>query len=390
MVNKRVLVVDDSCLYQRLISDVISEREGLEVVGVASNGQIALNMMNELRPDLVTLDILMAEMDGFQTLFELRKLWPSVITIMISSLTSEGSDAALDALALGASEHAAKPSSGKGIDKIRAELSSDLLPKIEALCGLDVQRLTKTPNRLPKTVIAKTANAVFETRVGRNSMIPIAQAIELVAIGVSTGGPDALGKVLSELPEDIGVPIVIVQHMPAQFTAKLAGRLNASSRLEVVEAKKGDKLRAGTVYIAPGNYHMVLDDMGTEVIINLNRDEPENSCRPSVDPLFRSIPPIYRDKCLGVIMTGMGCDGLHGCEALTEAGCPVIVQDERTSVVWGMPKLVAMAGLAREQVPLDRMAEVISSMVKVNAMLKNLSAANSDTYNQTIKTGGRS
>ena len=390
MVNKRVLVVDDSCLYQRLISDVISEREGLEVVGVASNGQIALSMMNELRPDIVTLDILMAEMDGIQTLIELKKLWPSVITVMISSLTSEGSDAALDALALGASEHAAKPSSGKGIDKIRAELRSDLLPKIEALCGLDVQRLMKTPNRLPNIANAKTANTVVETRVGRNSMTPIAQAIELVAIGVSTGGPDALGKVLSELPEDIGVPIVIVQHMPAQFTAKLAGRLNASSRLEVVEAKKGDKLRAGTVYIAPGNYHMVLDAMGTEVIINLNRDELENSCRPSVDPLFRSIPPIYRDKCLGVIMTGMGCDGLHGCEALTEAGCPVIVQDERTSVVWGMPKLVAMAGLAMEQVPLDRMADVISSMVKVNAMLKNLSAANSDIYNQTIKTGGRS
>ena len=390
MVNKRILVVDDSCLYQRLISDVINAREGLEVVGIASNGQIALSMMNELHPDLVTLDILMAEMDGIQTLIELRKRWPSVRTVMVSSLTSEGSDAALDALALGASEHAAKPSSGKGIDKIRADLRSDLLPKIEALCGLEVRRLTTTASRAPKTANAETANPTVETGVGRNRMLPIAQTIELVAIGVSTGGPDALGKVLSELPEDIGVPIVIVQHMPAQFTAKLARRLDACSCLEVVEAQKGDKLTAGSVYIAPGNYHMVLDGVGTEVIINLNQDEKENSCRPSVDPLFRSVPPIYGDKCLGVIMTGMGCDGLHGCEVLSEAGCPVIVQDESTSVVWGMPKLVAMAGLAREQVPLDRMAEAISSMVRSNAMLKNLSAANSDTYNQTIKTGGRS
>ena len=388
MGNKRILVVDDSCLYQRLISDVINAREGLEVVGVAANGQIALSMMNELRPDLVTLDILMAEMDGIQTLIELGKHWPSVITIMVSSLTSEGSDAALDALALGASEHAAKPSSGKGIEKIRADFRSDLLPKIEALCALDEQRLTKPANRLPEAANAETAGTVIETIVDRSRMTPITQAIELVAIGVSTGGPDALGRVLSELPEDIGVPIVIVQHMPAEFTAKLARRLDKSSCLEVVEARKGDKLKAGTVYIAPGNYHMVLDGQGSDVIVNLNQDAMENSCRPSVDPLFRSIPPIYGDKCLGVIMTGMGCDGLHGCEALDEAGCPVIVQDERTSVVWGMPKLVAMAGLAREQVPLDRMAEGIRSMVKMGAMLKDLSAVNSDTYKQTIKTGG--
>ena len=385
MVNKRILVVDDSCLYQRLLSDVINAREGLEVVGVASNGQIALSLMNELKPDLVTLDILMAEMDGVQTLIELKKHWPCVRTIMVSSLTCEGSEAALDALALGASEHAAKPSSGEGIDKIREDLRNDLLPKIEALCGLDVQRATKSINSLPKT-----ADAIGKSRVVRDLMAPIAQAIELVAIGVSTGGPDALCKVLSELPEDIGVPIVIVQHMPAQFTAKLARRLNAISCLEVVEAQKGDKLSAGTVYIAPGDFHMVLDRVGTDVIITLNRNELENSCRPSVDPLFRSIPPIYGDKCLGVIMTGMGNDGLLGCEALTEAGCPVIVQDEQTSVVWGMPKLVAMAGFAQEQVPLDKMAEVIGGMVKINAMLKNLSVANSGTYKQIIKTGGRS
>lgn len=388
MANKRILVVDDSCLYQRLLSDVINSREGLEVVGVASNGQIALSMMEKTQPDLVTLDILMPEMDGIQTLIQLRKNWPSVKTIMVSSLSSEGSDAALDALALGASEYAAKPGSGKGISNIRLDLGNDLLPKIEALCGLDTQRLLQK-NNTDSIALSEEKNPGVRSVVNKRTMSG-AQPLELVAIGISTGGPDALATLLSQLPIDIGVPIVIVQHMPAAFTEKLAKRLDTSSSLKVIEAKIGDKLRAGSVYIAPGDYHMVLERIGAEVFVNLNRDEPENSCRPSVDPLFRSISSIYKDRCLGVIMTGMGSDGLNGCESLAAVGCPIIVQDELTSVVWGMPKLVAMAGLAQEQVPLDRMAEVISNIVKGNSIVKNRSATNSDSYKQTTFSGRRS
>lgn len=386
MVNKRILVVDDSCLYQRLLSDVINAHPGLEVVGVASNGNVALSLMNETKPDLVTLDILMPEMDGIQTLIELRKQWPSVRTVMVSSLTSEGSDAALDALALGASEYAAKPGSGSGLGNIRSDLAGDLLPKIEALLGLE-----KPPLKSMRPTVEERRRDAPKVTAKREPVerpcAALTQDIELIAIGVSTGGPDALAKLLSNIPADIGVPVVIVQHMPAQFTAKLAQRLDVASALKVVEAQLGDKIRAGTVYIAPGNYHMVLDRIGTDVIVNLNRDELENSCRPSVDPLFRSIPAIYGRKCLGVIMTGMGADGLNGCEVLSSAGCPIIVQDKLTSIVWGMPKLVAKAGLAQQEVPLDRMAEVITGMVKGIGF--NRTAANSDTYKTKTVSGRR-
>ena len=387
MANKRILVVDDSCLYQRLLSDVINARDGMEVVGVASNGNIALSLMNQLKPDLVTLDILMPELDGIQTLIALRKQWPMVRTVMVSSLTSEGSDAALDALALGASEYAAKPGSAGGVGNIRDDLATDLLPKIEALLGLESTRLDSkfTQTRTGSAPSVQPRPAESSTRRVRASAT---NSIELIAIGVSTGGPDALATLLSQVPADIGVPIVIVQHMPAQFTAKLAQRLDAASALKVVEAQLGDKIRAGTVYIAPGNYHMVLDRIGGDIIVNLNSDEQENSCRPSVDPLFRSIPAIHGSRCLGVIMTGMGADGLNGCEALSAAGCPIIVQDKLTSIVWGMPKLVAMAGLAQREVPLDQMADVITRIVKGNAL--NRVAANSDSYQQTTISGRRS
>lgn len=385
MASKKILVVDDSCLFQRLLSEVVNEHEMLEVVGVAGNGKVALKMMEELSPDLVTLDILMPEMDGIQTLIQIRKRWPNVLTIMASSLTSEGSDVALDALALGASDYSVKPGSGGGISDIRARITQDLLPKIEALCGLEKIQAPISPiaTKLPGRATVKPAR----------SSVP--NALQIVAIGVSTGGPDALTNLLSQLPGDLNVPVVIVQHMPAAFTTKLAMRLNTASKLQVREALSGDKLCAGTVYIAPGDYHMVLDKSGSEVIVNLNQNEPENSCRPSVDPLFRSIPAIYGSRCLGVILTGMGQDGLNGSEALVAAGCPVVVQDKLTSIVWGMPKLVAMAGLADEEIPIDRMAAAIVSRIRGQSgsgrerTLTATSAANENNYKQVNDSGRR-
>lgn len=380
---KKILVVDDSCLFQRLLTDVINSHEQLQVVGVASNGNVALEMMQSLSPDLITLDILMPEMDGIQTLIQLRKRWPNVRTIMLSSLTSQGSDAALDALSLGASEYSVKPSARVGVGNIRSELNTDLLPKIVALCGLE-----KSPE------VAHEINSRLSNKVVTASRNLSQAALELVAIGVSTGGPDALTKVLSQLPADFEVPIVIVQHMPPTFTTKLAARLDAASALKVREAKLGDKLRAGTAYIAPGDYHMVLDRIGSDVIVNLNQEDHENSCRPSVDPLFRSIPELYGANCLGVIMTGMGQDGLRGSEALVQAGCSVLVQDKYTSVVWGMPKLVAMAGLADEEIPLDKLASAIVERVKgirgtgkVPNSLSASNAANAAEYGQKNKSG---
>lgn len=378
MANKKILVVDDSSLYQRLLSEVINKHENLEVAGVAENGRVAIEMMNRMNPDLVTLDILMPELDGIQTLIELRKSWPKVRTIMISSLTSEGSDAALDALALGASDYFVKPGSGAGISDMSNKISQDLLPKIEALCGLE---------KIQPSLSPVAVDAPGRTVIKKNQS-PVSNALQIVAIGISTGGPDALAKLLSQLPADLNVPVVIVQHMPAAFTAKLAVRLDAVGALNVKEAQLGDRLEAGMVYIAPGNYHMVLEKNGSAVVVNLNQDEQENSCRPAVDPLFRSIPAIYGSQCLGVIMTGMGQDGLSGSEALVAAGCPVIVQDKHTSIVWGMPKLVAMAGLADEQIPIDRMAAAIVSRIRgkgglnKHRSLASISPANEDVHKQ--------
>lgn len=356
MGTKRILIVDDSSLFQRLLSDVVNARPGLEVVGVAANGRVALEMMPDLKPDLVTLDILMPELDGIQTLIEITRRWPAVRTIMVSSLTPKGSDAALDALALGANEYAVKPFSNKGIEGIRYELEQDFLPKLEGLCGLEAVEHCRLSERLEASNIPPAVSVpVLEA---------IQQPVQLVAIGVSTGGPDALGKLLPQLPVDLEVPVVIVQHMPADFTAKLASRLNASCALEVAEAKHGEKLKPGFVYLAPGDYHMVLENSFDDATISLNQNPPENSCRPSVDPLFRSISEIFGDQSLGVVMTGMGQDGLKGAEALYAAGSRILVQDQESSIVWGMPKLVAMAGLAEEEVSLSKLAGAILARVR--------------------------
>lgn len=385
MTSKRILIVDDSCLCQRVLTEVIDSHDQLEVVGVAGNGKIALEMIDKLEPDLVTLDILMPELDGVQTLIELRKRWPHLKTIMTSSLTSEGSDAALDALSLGASDYSLKPLSSAGVNSMKTDFQAELVPKIEALCGIDMVHIPDTLAAIPtlKTTDVHHPQTCTDRRP------------EIVAIGVSTGGPDALARVLGQLPPTFQVPVVIVQHMPAEFTEKLAKRLNTCCALNVAEAKVGDKIKAGNVYIAPGDFHMVLDKISTDVIVNLNRDEHENSCRPSVNPLFRSLPAIYGDQVLAVIMTGMGSDGLNGCEAVSRAGGSIIVQDKPTSVVWGMPRLVATAGLAEEVLPLDQIANALIARVQGSAAvagkttLQDRHAANSDSYGQQRSSGER-
>lgn len=377
MQAKRVLIVDDSSMYQRLLSDVINAHPDLEVVGVATNGKQALQLIESLQPDVVTLDILMPEMDGIQALLEMRRKWPAIRAIMISSLTSEGSDAALDALTLGAHEYAVKPDSVGGVSSIRSILSSDLLPKIEALCGLNSSQLKSQAN-MPEGAAAQ--DSVMQPACMKNS----AEHLDLVVIGVSTGGPDALSKLLLQIPGDFEVPICIVQHMPAEFTGKLAARLNAASEASVREAQAGDRLEPGTVYIAPGGFHMVLERVGLYDFIRLNTNPLENSCRPSVDPLFRSAAAIHGTRCLGVVLTGMGQDGLKGSEVLYAAGGTIIVQDEASSVVWGMPRLVAQAGLAEAQIPLDRMASAILERIRASGTKHESRVAGSD-----VRAGGQ-
>ncbi|MFZ3215005.1 MAG: chemotaxis response regulator protein-glutamate methylesterase [Candidatus Acidiferrales bacterium] len=344
----RILVVDDSVVIRRLLTETLSADPELQIVGSASDGHIGLAKIAQLQPDLVTLDVEMPVMDGLQALSELRKLYPRLPVIMFSTLTERGGAATLDALALGASDYATKPSNtgspAVAIERIRAEL----IPKIKALCAAQAVR---------KSVPAR----VIRSEVAMHR--PPQRRIEIVAIGTSTGGPNALAEVLPGIPKDFPVPIVVVQHMPPLFTRLLAERLAARSAIPVEEGKAEAELDPGHAFIAPGNFHMTVTRAGLTPRLGLNQSAPENSCRPAVDVLFRSVARAYRAGVLGVVMTGMGADGVKGSQCIREAGGEVIVQDEASSVVWGMPGLVYAAGQADGVYPLDRLAHEISRRV---------------------------
>lgn len=338
----RVLVVDDSVVIRRLVADVLNQDARIEVVGIAANGRIGLQKIPQLNPDVITLDVEMPEMDGLVALKELRRTWPTLPVIMFSSQTERGADSTLQALALGATDYVTKTSGMGGAKESVDRIRDDLIPKIVALTakrggGEGVRPRAPVPNRrLP----------------GRSGGEPV----EIVAIGVSTGGPNALAALLPLLPADFPQPIVIVQHMPPVFTRFLAERLSAVSKLKVEEARAGERLAPGAVWIAPGNYHVVVHRSGDGVVLDLNQDPPENSCRPAVDVLFRSVAAAYGPRALGVVLTGMGQDGLNGARELREAGSSIVVQDEASSVVWGMPGFIANSGLADEVLPLDAIA----------------------------------
>jgi two-component system chemotaxis response regulator CheB len=337
----RVLIVDDSVVIRRVLSDTLSGDPALEVVATAGDGRIALAKIPLLKPDLITLDIEMPVMDGLETLVEIRKLYPKLPVIMFSTLTERGAAATLDALSLGASDYATKPSNTGGravaIEHIRAEL----ICKIKALCvGMAPLKFLPLPGLRPAVKSGLRSNS----------------RIEIVAVGTSTGGPNALTALIPQFPEDFPVPIVIVQHMPPLFTRHLAERLNALARIEVREGKEGESLQRGQVWIAPGDYHMTVVRKGTEFVLSTNHDAQENSCRPAVDVLFRSVAKTYGANVLAVVLTGMGADGTRGSSAIQEAGGEVIVQDEASSVVWGMPGSVVAANLADRIYPLGGIA----------------------------------
>lgn len=359
MSEKRILIVEDSISYQRLLSRIIDSHPMLKVVGTAENGQVALQMIEQLKPDLVSLDVQMPIMDGLETLRELRIHWPELPSMMVSSLTGVGADEALDALALGARDCIAKPSLSGDWEANLGVFTQDLQSKILALCGGDYMSLQNPQSQAPLPSKIRTIDAL----VKRSSKQSVTAKIHVLAIGISTGGPDALARLLPQLPADLPIPVVIVQHMPSEFTQKLACRLNDLSAIKVKEGEHGDVLSAGTVYIAPGDYHMALECHGSHVAISLDKDPPENSCRPSVNKLFRSVSTVYGSDSLAVIMTGMGQDGLLGAELLSSAGAQILAQDEASSVVWGMPGFVVRAGLADEVLPLDKMAAAIQTRV---------------------------
>ena len=357
----RVLIVDDSTVVRRLLSDALSSDPALEIAGTASNGKIALDKLPQVCPDLVTLDIEMPDMDGLTTLTHLRKLYPRLPVIMFSTLTQKGAVDTLNALSLGASDYVTKPSNVGSVTAGIAAVKNDLIPKIKALCPFGARVDTPTVRVTPPP-----------SRLGLRPP----EKVSLLAIGVSTGGPNALTELFKQLPGDFPVPIVIVQHMPPVFTRYLAERLSTVSPLTVYEARGGEVLRPGGAWLAPGNFHMALSPSAEGWITRLHQGPPENSCRPSVDVLFRSVAELAGAGSLAVVLTGMGQDGLRGCEAIHQAGGRVLAQDEATSVVWGMPGAVAGAGLADQILPLDRFADELVRLTRRPATAVLTSARN--------------
>jgi two-component system chemotaxis response regulator CheB len=351
----RVFIVDDSAVIRRLLSDLLREDSQIEVVGMAGNGELALPKIQQLHPDLVTLDVEMPVMDGIETLKRLRAVHPKLPVIMFSTLTERGSSATMDALSFGASDYVTKPANVGSIIEGIGKIREDLIPKIKALCGLNSGA----------SLLRGTTETKQDARMLRPAVA--AGAVELLAIGVSTGGPNALAELMPALGKDFPVPVVIVQHMPPLFTRLLAERLGAISGFQCKEGAPGQLLKPGQVWVAPGGFHMEIEKVREGVMLRLNEDPPENSCRPAVDVLFRSVAAHYGSKALAVVLTGMGQDGLKGCDAVVAAGGQVLVQDEATSVVWGMPGSVANAGLAHKILPLGELAPEILKRVQAKA-----------------------
>jgi two-component system chemotaxis response regulator CheB len=348
------MVVDDSVVVRKIVTDVLSADPDIEVVGTAVNGKIAVGKLEQLKPDLVTMDIEMPEMNGIEAVRAIRagqggQARSRVPIVMFSTLTERGASATLDALSAGANEYVTKPANVGSVNQSMESVREQLIPKIKALTGRPV---TMSPARVAAPV-PPPPPAAPRTGPGKKPAV--------LVIGSSTGGPEALARVLPQLPATLPVPVLLVQHMPPVFTRQFAQRLDRLCPLRVVEASDGTPLAPGTVHLAPGDHHLVVRSSGRQGLhTGLNQGPPENFCRPAVDPLFRSAVTAFDGAVLAVVLTGMGSDGRNGAGEIRAAGGTVLVQDQTTSVVWGMPGAISQAGYADEVLPLDRIPEAIN------------------------------
>lgn len=378
----RAMVVDDTILYRKVVGDVLATIPDVEVVGTANSGKIAISRIPVLKPDFITLDIEMPELNGIEVLKYLQKNMPEVGVVMLSTLTQEGSDMTIKALELGAFDFIPKPQTGTLHENTKF-VHDSLVPIVKAFKRQ--QEIKAILGRRPGTERATIPQAspslshpskpeVQPTGSIMDRMKRIAKPLsgipssEIVAIGISTGGPNALGRMMPMLPEDIGVPIVIVQHMPPLFTQSLARSLDAKCAIKVKEAAEGDILTPGTALIAPGGKQMKIIGApdGRNRMVKITDDPPENSCRPSADYLFRSVAEHYISRSTGVIMTGMGSDGTSGLRSMKQNGGVIIAQNERTCTVYGMPKEPIETGIADIVAPLDEIAGEILKTLKRN------------------------
>jgi two-component system chemotaxis response regulator CheB len=365
----RVLVVDDTIVYRKIVSDILEDLSDVEVVGVAHNGKIAMSKIASLKPDLLTLDIEMPEMNGLEVLAELKKEAPDVGAIVLSTLTQKGGDMTMKALDLGAFDFIPKPET-TSMEESKEEVKNAIAPMFRAFARRkEVQSILQGKKQADPVIrgggnkatgkqsIAERMSAIRETRSSKS---------EIIAIGVSTGGPNALARMLPRLPANLNVPILVVQHMPPIFTNSLAKSLDTKCALEVKEASDGEPITPNKILIAPGGKQMkvVAGLDGTTRIVRVNNDPPENSCKPSVDYLFRSIAYHYVGRATGVIMTGMGSDGTKGLGLMKRNGAAVIAQDEASCVVYGMPKEAIEANIVDVIAPLDQIAQEITDTVQ--------------------------
>ncbi len=342
----KVLVVDDSVVIRKIVSEALADDPHVQVVGTASNGAIALQRIRQLSPDVVTLDVEMPEMDGIETLRHIRNEFPDIHVIMFSTLTERGASITIDALALGARDYLTKPSNSASLELALKTLKRDLLVKVKQFLSSVV----------PANPIKLESSALSQRKYYKGPR-------KAVVIGVSTGGPNALSAILPEFPAGFHLPVLIVQHMPPLFTRLLAERLQTLTSLPIREAVDGELVKPGEILIAPGGHHLQVRKTTEGVITELNQGQHENSCRPAVDVLFRSAVQVWGGAVVAVVLTGMGQDGLRGVELLRHEGAYVIAQDEQSSIVWGMPGYVARSGLADTVLPLSQVVPEILRIV---------------------------
>lgn len=354
----RVLVVDDSVVMRQLITRMLSGERDFDIVGTARNGNDALIKVEQLRPDLITLDIEMPELDGLGALQLIQQRFPNTRVIMCSSLTQRGAAITMDALLAGADDYVTKAHSGEMAEGAYNALKDSLCGKIRQLFRRKESGSSVKTSQGSRFTISPAGSFTPPTDWQQHKQPP-----QILAIGVSTGGPSALAEMLPMIPADFPLPIAIVQHMPPLFTHLLAERLTKISRIPVAEAKQGTRVQAGHALIAPGDYHMRLVRKESNIRVELNQDSQENSCRPAVDVLFRSTAEVYGGGAIAIILTGMGQDGLVGVRVLKGLGASVLVQDSQTSVVWGMPGAIANANLADQILPLKDIVPAILRLI---------------------------
>lgn len=354
----RVMLVDDSAVIRGLIKRMLDPEADIEVVHSVQNGQRAVESQARDPVEVIVLDIEMPVMDGLTALPKLIEISPEVKVIMASTLTLENAEVSLRALKLGATDYVPKPTSSREMGGA-GDFKRLLIDTIRAVTG----RAASTVQAPAAVGAPKPVKSLYAKVIQLRDKPVMVRRPDIIAIGSSTGGPQALGVVVNSFRPEIKQPIMITQHMPPKFTTILAKHLAESSGRDCREGVDGETVVSGRVYLAPGGFHMTVNNEGAAKVIRLNENPPENFCRPAVDPMFRSIAAAYGGRVLALILTGMGSDGCKGAQNIVDAGGTVIAQDEPTSVVWGMPGAAATAGVCTAVLPLDKVSAYVNDTV---------------------------